>query len=91
MIYPPKEKAVVAVHCPSLEASFEANLIALKYKPSAVELIDKIIIDCTRENSEQRQNTFFIDGNPEALLVVEFCERNKGGGRGGYCINAARN
>jgi len=74
---PPKNKAVVAVHCPTLAASFEANLVALKYKPEAVELIDKIIIDCTRENSEQNANAWFIDGNPEALLVVEFARETK--------------
>lgn len=74
---PPKEKAVVAVHCPSLEASFEANLVALKYNPGAVELIDKIIIDCTRENKEQNENSFFIQGDPEALLVVEFARESK--------------
>ncbi len=74
---PPKHNAVVAIHCPSLEASFEANLLALNYKPEAVELIDKIIIDCTRENIEQRKNSWFIEGNPEALLVVEFARESK--------------
>jgi len=74
---PPKNNAVVAIHCPTLEASFEANLIALKYKPEAVELIDKIIMDCTRENIEQRANSWFIKGNPEALLVVEFARESK--------------
>ncbi|MFK7899136.1 MAG: FAD-binding and (Fe-S)-binding domain-containing protein [Cyclobacteriaceae bacterium] len=74
---PPKEKAVVAVHCKTLEDSFQANLIALKYKPEAVELIDKVIIDCTRENAEQKENSWFIEGTPEALLVVEFAKETK--------------
>lgn len=69
---PPKVVAVVAVHCQTLEESFEANLIALKYKPGAVELIDKIILDCTKENIEQQQNRFFVEGDPGSLLVVEF-------------------
>lgn len=69
---PPREKAVVAVHCDSVEQTFKANLIALKYKPVAIELIDKIILDCTKENIAQRKNRFFIEGDPGAILVVEF-------------------
>ncbi len=74
---PPKEKAVVAVHCETLEESFKANLIALKYNPGAVELIDRFILDCTRENIEQSQNRFFVDGDPGALLVVEFARETR--------------
>ncbi|MFA8341977.1 MAG: FAD-binding and (Fe-S)-binding domain-containing protein [Rhodothermaceae bacterium] len=74
---PPKEKAVVAVHCNSIEQTFKANLIALKYKPAAIELIDKIILDCTKENIEQRKNRFFIQGDPGAILVVEFYSDSK--------------
>lgn len=69
---PPKNKAVIAVHCKTLSESFDANLIALKYKPGAVELMDRFILDCTKGNSEQEKNRFFVDGDPGALLVVEF-------------------
>lgn len=69
---PPKEKAVVAVHCHSLEDAFLGNLIALKSKPVAVELIDSVIIEQTKHNIEQRKNRFFIEGEPAALLIVEF-------------------
>ncbi len=74
---PPKEVAVIAVHCETLEESFKANLIALKYNPGAVELIDKIILDCTKENIEQQKNRFFVEGDPGALLVVEFARETK--------------
>lgn len=74
---PPKEVAVIAVHCKTLEESFEANLVALKYNPGAVELIDKIILDCTKENIQQQQNRFFVEGDPGSLLVVEFARETK--------------
>jgi len=74
---PPKEKAVVVVHCQSVEQTFKANLIALKYQPVAIELIDKIILDCTKENIGQRKNRFFIQGDPGAILVVEFYSNSK--------------
>ncbi|NTW25388.1 MAG: FAD-binding protein [Lentimicrobium sp.] len=68
---PPKEKALLCIHCETLEDAFKGNLIALRYKPVAVELIDKFILDRTRENIEQRKNRFFIKGDPAAILVVE--------------------
>lgn len=69
---PPKEKALVCIHCNSLEEAFKANLVALKHKPVAIELIDSFIIERTKDNIEQRKNRFFISGEPAAVLVVEF-------------------
>ena len=68
---PPPEKALICVHFNNIDESLRANLIALKYQPSASELIDRYIIDCTKTNIEQRQNRFFIQGEPGAILVVE--------------------
>ena len=69
---PPKVVGVIPVHMNSLEEAFNANLIALKFKPGAVELIDEKILECTKVNIEQKKNRFFIKGDPAALLVVEF-------------------
>lgn len=73
---PPKYKALVCVHFHTLEASLKANLIALKYKPVAIELMDKTVMDLTKENIEQRKNRFFVEGEPEAILIVEFAEED---------------
>src|ERR1700750_451824 len=54
-----------------------ANLIALQYKPSASELIDHYILECTKENKEQSKNRFFVQGDPGAILVVEFLRDNR--------------
>jgi FAD/FMN-containing dehydrogenase/Fe-S oxidoreductase len=74
---PPKEKAVIAVHFKSLEDALIANLIALKFSPGAVELIDKNILELTKDNLSQKANRFFIQGNPEAILVIEFARESK--------------
>ncbi len=74
---PPKEKAVICVHCDTLEQALEANLVALKYKPGAVELMDKMILDLTKGNIEQRKNRFFVKGDPAAILIVEFARENQ--------------
>jgi len=74
---PPKIKAVIPVHLNKLNNAFKANLIALKYNPGAVEMLDDKILECTKENIEQSKNRFFIKGDPEALLVVEFARETK--------------
>jgi len=68
---PPKFQGVVAVHCHTVDESLRANLIALKYQPSAVELIDHYILECTKANKEQSANRFFVNGDPGAILCVE--------------------
>ena len=37
----------------------------------ACELMDKVILDCTKNNREQAKNRFFIQGDPEAILMFE--------------------
>lgn len=71
---PPKEKALVCVHCHTLEESFKANLIALEHGPVSVELMDKAILDLTKENINQNKNRFFVEGDPAAILIAEFAE-----------------
>ena len=69
---PLKEVMVVCAHCTSLDAAFEANLIALAHHPTAVELMDGEILTLARQNAEFRmQNVGFIHGEPAALLISE--------------------
>lgn len=74
---PPKEKGLLCVHFNTIDESLRANLIALKYKPSASELIDHYILECTRDNIEQRKNRFFVQGDPGAILVVEYARETR--------------
>ncbi|MBX9851363.1 MAG: FAD-binding protein [Cytophagaceae bacterium] len=74
---PPKERGVVAVHLNTIDDATRATLIALKYKPGAVELIDRFVLDCTAQNIEQQKNRFFVQGNPGAIIVVEFERETK--------------
>lgn len=74
---PPNHKGLVCAHFSSLEDAYQGNLIALKYHPAAIELMDDIIMDCTRENIDQRKNRFFIQGNPKAMLMIEFARETE--------------
>ncbi|MEP6951149.1 MAG: FAD-linked oxidase C-terminal domain-containing protein [Ginsengibacter sp.] len=74
---PPKETGLLCVHFNSIDESLRANLIALKYKPGASELIDHYILECTKNNIEQSKNRFFVKGDPGAILVIEFAAANR--------------
>lgn len=69
---PPEGHMVLCAHCNSLEDSFQANLVALKYHPVAIELMDGKILELSKGNVEAQKNSFFVDGNPAALLISEF-------------------
>ncbi len=74
---PPKESGLLCVHFNSIDESLRANLIALKYNPAASELIDHYILECTKGNIEQSKNRFFVQGDPGAILVVEFLRNSR--------------
>lgn len=67
----PPHKILVCIHCQSIDESLRANLVALKYKPSAVELMDHYVFEATKRNTGQIENRFFIEGDPKAILVAE--------------------
>lgn len=75
---PPKFSALVCIHFNSIYDSLKGNLIALKYNPTACELMDNYILECTKNNINQRQNRFFVQGDPEAILVVELKDNYEG-------------
>lgn len=74
---PPKETGLLCIHFNSIDESLRANIIAMQFKPSASELIDHYILECTKNNIEQSKNRFFVQGDPGAILVVEFCRDSK--------------
>lgn len=68
---PLPDHVVVAAHFSELDQSMRATQIAMRHQPSACELMDKIILDCTKENIEYRKHRFFIEGDPATVLMVE--------------------
>ncbi len=74
---PPANKALVCVHLNNRNDAFKANLIVLKYKPSAVEMMDNRILELTEGNLSQRSNRFFLDGKPAAIVIVEFVRESR--------------
>lgn len=70
---PPPHIGLLCIHCNSVDEALRANLVAaLEFSISASELIDHYVLDCTKSNREQSKNRFFVQGDPQAILVVEF-------------------
>ena len=68
---PPENKIIVAAHFNSIQESLEAVLVAMKHKLYMCELMDKTILDCTKNNREQLKNRAFIEGDPQTVLLLE--------------------
>lgn len=74
---PPPHKTLIPIHFKSVIEAIRGNLVALRHGPSAVELMDKTILDCTKENLTQRKNRFFLEGDPGAVLMVEIVDEEE--------------
>ena len=68
----PKFKSVCVVHFNELLEAIEAVKPILEFDPSAVEILDKTVVDLSRENLTTKRSCHFIEGNPAAILIVEF-------------------
>jgi len=74
---PPKESVLVAVHFTSIQESMEAVVVAMKHNLYMCELMDKTILDCTKNNREQIKNRFFVVDDPKAILMLEVSADSK--------------
>lgn len=74
---PPPYKALLSVENHTMDDALNANLVALKYQPSAVELIDDLILELAKQNITQQRNRSFIQGDPKAIIVVEVSENTE--------------
>ena len=73
---PPTHNMLICVHCDTLEEAYTGNLIALKHAPVAIELMDDKILELSLQNTLQRQNRFFLQGTPKAVLMIELAENS---------------
>ncbi len=69
---PPKEIGLLCIHFSDMVECMHGNVVALALQPEASELVDKYILDFTKGHPTYQYNRFFIEGDPQALLMVEF-------------------
>jgi FAD/FMN-containing dehydrogenase/Fe-S oxidoreductase len=69
----PAAKAVLAIQFDDLLDALGATPRILRHNPSAVEVMDAFILNHTRVNADlHRRRQTFVEGEPAALLCVEF-------------------
>ncbi len=73
----PKHRQLLCAHFDSVESAMKIVPRLLEFEPAAIELIDKPTLDGTKANRQQQQNRFWIDGDPQAVLVIELFDESK--------------
>lgn len=63
---------VAVIHFSSVIEACAATTTLLEVQPSAVELLDRQLMELARRQPEWARRLTFIEGDPEAVLLVEF-------------------
>ncbi len=73
----PPATALCVVHFADIVDSIRASDIILPFKPAAIEMLDDMIIKLGRGSLDLSRQMGFIEGNPAAILIVEFYGENE--------------
>ena len=68
----PKRTSVDVIHYRDIQEALESSQAILETGPYAVELTDKMILDLARANIEHSKRMAFVQGDPAAILIVEY-------------------
>src|SRR5207302_348003 len=68
----PRRTGLCVIHYRELQEALESSQAILDTQPYAVELTDKMILDLARGNLEQSSRMGFVEGDPAAILIVEY-------------------
>jgi FAD/FMN-containing dehydrogenase len=73
----PAATVVAVLHFDDLIRALEITTEVLETHPTAVEVIDKIVLDMARMTRGYSQKMTFIEGDPAALIAVEYGGENQ--------------
>ncbi|MCI0845003.1 MAG: FAD-binding protein, partial [Chloroflexi bacterium] len=68
----PTMTALAVVHFQDIFGASDAVQHILEHDPSSIEIMDKNVLERSRQSAGLASNMAFIEGNPGAILVVEF-------------------
>ena len=74
---PPMEAVMVAAHYDSIEKCLQSVAPLMKHPLYTCEMMDKTILDCTKNNLSQTKNRFFLKGDPKCILMLELRAANE--------------
>jgi len=73
---PPKENVMLVVHFESIQKAMLSVIPAMEHPLFTCELIDKTILDCTKDHLGYKKNRFFLKDDPKAILLLELRNDN---------------
>ena len=68
---PPRYTAMVVSQYESLENCLNDVSVAMQHCLHTCEMMDDVILDCTKQSKKYEPYRFFVEGNPKALLMLE--------------------
>jgi FAD/FMN-containing dehydrogenase/Fe-S oxidoreductase len=68
---PPQFTAMVATHYQTLESCLKDVVITMQHNLHTCEMMDNVILDCTKKNKTYEPYRFFVKDNPKAILLLE--------------------
>lgn len=68
---PPEFSAMIVTHYKTLEDCLGDVAPVMQHGLHLCEMMDKVILDCTKNNRTQLANRFFVEGDPAAVLMLE--------------------
>jgi FAD/FMN-containing dehydrogenase/Fe-S oxidoreductase len=68
----PRQRVIAVGHFASVQAAIEATADALACNPAAVELLDRTILELSRQKIQYKSLGSMVQGDPDALLFVTF-------------------
>ena len=74
----PRRTGLAVLHFEGMLPALEAGVEILGLGPTCVELVDRMVLRLARESLEYSRRLHFVEGEPEALLLVEFAGDSTG-------------
>ncbi|HXG51689.1 MAG TPA: FAD-linked oxidase C-terminal domain-containing protein [candidate division Zixibacteria bacterium] len=68
----PKWTAMAVIHFHSDQEALECSQAILQTRPYAMESTDRMVLSLARGNIEQSRKLWFVQGDPDSLLMVEY-------------------
>ncbi len=74
---PPQHTAMVATHYHTLDACLNDVVVAMQHDLHTCEMMDDVILDCTKKNKTYEPYRFFVKGSPKAILLLELKSKSE--------------
>ncbi|MEC8628017.1 MAG: FAD-linked oxidase C-terminal domain-containing protein, partial [Bacteroidota bacterium] len=74
---PPSYDSLHLFHFDNLEKALLAVPYVMKHKVYSCELMDDVVLDCTRQHPEYAKELTLLEGNPKAVLMVSCRGQNQ--------------